>query len=41
MLVHDSIEIEMPGVVVLAAEEVNAARNNIAVEVLGEIAYEE
>ena len=41
MLVHDSIDIEMPGVVVLAAEEVNAARSHVAVEVLGEIAYEE
>lgn len=41
MLVHDSIDIEMPGVVVLAAEEVNAARTHVAVEVLGEIAYEE
>ena len=41
MLVHDSIDFEMPGVVVLAAEEVNAARSHVAVEVLGEIAYEE
>ena len=41
MLVHDSIDIEMPGVVVLAAEEINAARGHVTVEVLGEIAYEE
>ncbi len=40
MLVHDSIDIEMPGVVVLAAEEINAARSHVSVEVLGEIAYE-
>ncbi len=41
MLVHNSIDIEMPGVVVLAAEEINAARGHVTVEVLGEIAYEE
>ena len=41
MMVHQSIEAEMPGLVVLAIEEVAAARNHISVEVLGEIAYED
>lgn len=41
MMVHQSIDAEMPGLVVLAIEEVAAARNHISVEVLGEIAYED
>lgn len=41
MLVHSSVEREMPGLVVISIEEISSAKNHISVEVLGEIAYEE
>ncbi len=41
MLVHSSVEREMPGLVIISIEEISSAKNHISVEVLGEIAYEE
>ena len=39
-LVRNSIEREMPGVVVVSEKEILAAGDSIGLEVLGEITYE-